>query len=263
MSLLMPEVTVNGVTIPAARIGAEAQNHPAPRGKPGQAWRAAASALVLRELMLQEARARGLTAVPQEIAPGQVETGDEALIRQLMDLAIVADPVEAAALRATYDADPARFRAPVLWEVSHILVAAAPGDAAGRLAARAHADAVLAELLAAPRRFEALAEAHSACSSRNAGGRLGQIGPGDTVAEFEAALDGMTPGTIATAPVETRFGFHLIRLDARADGAILPFEAVRPGLADAAEKAAWVRAARAFSASLFAAARIEGLAPAT
>lgn len=259
MTALMPEVTVNGVTISSARIGAEAQNHPAPKGKPGHAWRAAASALVLRELMLQEARARNLTAAPQDIAPGQVETADEALIRQLMDQAIAPEPVDEAAVRAVYDADPGRFRAPVLWEVSHILFAVPPGDAALRASTRAEADAVLTRLLAAPARFADLAQVHSACSSKTAGGRLGQIGPGDTVAEFEAALDLLAPGAITPEPVETRFGFHLIRLDARADGAVLPFEAVRAKLIDAAEKAAWVRAARDFSAALVAAARIEGI----
>ncbi|NBR54215.1 MAG: peptidase, partial [Rhodobacteraceae bacterium] len=38
---LFPEVRVNGVTIPSAAIAAEAQNHPAPKGKPGLAWKAA------------------------------------------------------------------------------------------------------------------------------------------------------------------------------------------------------------------------------
>ena len=41
-SPLLPEVAVNGETIPAAAIAAEAQLHPAPPGKPGLAWRAAA-----------------------------------------------------------------------------------------------------------------------------------------------------------------------------------------------------------------------------
>ena len=88
MKPLLPPVTVNGVTISPERIAAEAQNHPAPKGKPGLAWKAAARALALREILLQEARARGLTADPAELAPGQWETEDEALIRQLLDQAI-------------------------------------------------------------------------------------------------------------------------------------------------------------------------------
>ena len=44
MKTLLPPVTVNGVAIDPALIAAEAQNHPAPKGKPGFAWRAAARA---------------------------------------------------------------------------------------------------------------------------------------------------------------------------------------------------------------------------
>jgi peptidyl-prolyl cis-trans isomerase C len=47
-------VTVNGVTIAHDLISREAQNHPSP--KPIDAWRAAARALAVRELLLQEAR---------------------------------------------------------------------------------------------------------------------------------------------------------------------------------------------------------------
>ena len=47
-------VRVNGVTIPHDIISREAQNHPAPT--PIAAWTAAARALAVRELLLQEAR---------------------------------------------------------------------------------------------------------------------------------------------------------------------------------------------------------------
>lgn len=255
MSALLADVVVNGTVIAAARIAAEAQMHPAPQGKPGFAWTAAARALVLRELMLQEARRAGLVPAPAEIAPDQRETPDEALIRQLMDLRLHPAPVEEAVLQARYDADPARFRAPPLWEVSHILFAAGAAD---RGAVRARAAAALAGVLARPDRFADFA-AQSDCPSRSAGGRLGQIGPGETLAEFEAALASLSPGQIAPRPVETRFGFHILRLDARAEGAVLPFAGVRTRLREAAEKAAWARAARDFAESLLAEARIEGL----
>ncbi|HMO08944.1 MAG TPA: peptidase, partial [Paracoccaceae bacterium] len=47
---LLNDISVNGRVIPAATIATEAQNHPAPRGKPGHAWQAAARALALREI---------------------------------------------------------------------------------------------------------------------------------------------------------------------------------------------------------------------
>ena len=74
---LLPPIFVNGVEIPAAAIAAEAQNHPAPPGKPGLAWRAAAQALALREACLQAARAEGVQALLQ--APVQFLSGSEDL----------------------------------------------------------------------------------------------------------------------------------------------------------------------------------------
>ncbi len=254
MKPLLPPVFVNGIEISAERIANEAQNHPAPKEKPGLAWKAAARALAIRELMLQEARARGLTPDPVEVAPGQVETGDEALIRQLSEVAIQPAPADEAELRRVYDAQPDRFRAPSLYEAAHILFPRQDDMAT----LRAQTDAVLAELRANPRRFGELARDHSACSSKDNGGLLGQLGQGDTVAEFEAALETLHEGQISD-PVETRFGLHLIRLDARARGEVLPFDAILPRLRDAHAKAAWARAAARFTADLVAKARIEGV----
>lgn len=259
MKPLLPSVTVNGVTISAERIAAEAQNHPAPKGKPGLAWKAAARALALREILLQEARARGLSPDPAEIAPGRHETEDEALIRQLMDGAITPERPDEAALRRVYDAQPERFRAPSLYEAAHILFPAAPDDPAARDAARAQAGRLREELRRSPDRFARLAAEHSACASREQGGLLGQLVSGDTVPEFEAALAALDEGAISE-PVETRYGIHLIRLDARARGAVLPFETVLPHLREAQEKAAWVRASRAFVAALVARAQVSGVA---
>ena len=208
---LMPAITVNGVTIPSALIGAEAQNHPAPDGKPGLAWRAAARALATRELLLQEARVRGIAAVPAELAQGQLETADEATIRALLEAALPAADLDESRLRAIYDAAPDRFRAPSLYEAAHILFAAPDGDAPARAAARAEAEAVLADLRRNPRRFAELAAAHSACPSRANGGMLGQLSPGDTVPEFEAAMDALKDKEFS-AVVQSPFGMHLIQV---------------------------------------------------
>lgn len=256
---LLNDITVNGRVIPAATIATEAQNHPAPKGKPGVAWMAAARALALREILLGKARAIGLQPQPQDIAPGQRETDDEALIRQLLDSSVTPPPVDEAELRAAYEASPDRFRAPPLWEAAHILIPAAPGDATARKGAKALASQLIAELQANPTRFAALAAEHSICESRKSGGLLGQIGPGDTVPEFESALRGLPEGAITPEPVESRYGFHVIRLDAHAVGAVLPFASVAPRLRASAEKAAWVRAARAFTDRLAAEASVTGI----
>lgn len=257
---LRPEpVTVNGVVIPAEAIAEEAQNHPVPKGKPGWAWRAAARALVLREVLLQEAKARQIVPAPVELAEGQWETEEEALIRQLLETAIAPAPVDEMKLRAIYENSPDRFRGPSLFEAAHILFPAPPGDAAARTAARMDAERVLAELQDVPLRFAALAAEYSACPSRSNGGLLGQLASGDTVPEFEAALVGMEEGAISREPVESRYGFHLIRLDARARGEILPFAAVLPHLREAQEKADWVRASRTYVEELAARADVTGI----
>lgn len=257
MKPLLPPVTVNGVALDPALIAAEAQNHPAPTGKPGLAWKAAARALAIRELLLQEARRRGITAVPEELLPGQWETADEATIRHLMADAIRPRPAAEAELRARYDAHPERFRAPSLYEAAHILFAAAPDDVPARDTARQQAGAVLDQLRRDPRRFADLAAQHSACSSKSSGGLLGQLSSGDTVPEFDAALSEMDEGALKL--VETRYGVHILRLDARARGDVLPFPVVLPHLREAHDKAEWARASRDFVASLVAGASIEGI----
>jgi peptidyl-prolyl cis-trans isomerase C len=259
MKQTFTDISVNGEAISPELIATEAQNHPAPKGKPGMAWMAAARALAVRTLILQEARRRGLTPIPLELAPGLWETEEEAIIRQLLDEAVEVETPTPQAVRAAYEANPERHRAPSLYEAAHILFAARPDDVVARKVAKDQANAVLARIKAEPKAFDALARDHSACSSRANGGRLGQILAGDTVAEFEAALATLTPGEIAAAPVESRYGFHIIRLDARAQGEILPFEAVETALRSALEKAAWVRASRAFVDDLAERAQVTGI----
>jgi peptidyl-prolyl cis-trans isomerase C len=256
---LMREAVVNGEVIPVAAIAAEAQNHPAPAGKPGQAYRAAARALAVRALLLQEARVMGLSPEPQELAPGKRETDEEALVRAVIAARIEPEPVSVEACRAVYDAHPERFRSPRLYEAAHMLFPAAEGDLPGRAAAHDAAAQTLADLARDPRAFDRLARDRSACPSREAGGRLGQLAEGDTVPEFEAVLNRLAEGAIAPEPVRTRFGFHVIRLDARAESAPLPFAAVRASIAERLEKAAWARAAQALVAALAARATLDGV----
>lgn len=254
---LFPDVVVNGETIPSAAIAAEAQNHSAPKDKPGIAWRKAAQALAIRALLLQEARRRGLTAEPEELAPGRVETEDEALIRALLDSALAIAPVTDAAVRAEWAKDPGRYRSAPLWDVSHILCACDPRDAGERAAAEARALALLARLGGGAKGF-ADAARDSDCGSKASGGHLGQLGPGDTVPEFETALRELQEGEVTPRPVLSRHGWHIIRLNAIAPGQVLPFETVSPKIAQALEKAAWAQASRDFIETLARDARITG-----
>ena len=216
-------ISVDGIEIPREEIAREAQNH---KGASSfDCWREAARALVIRQLLLQEAAREGIAPEPVRDALSRVESTEEALIRQLIDAKVVVrEPDEEACLRYVSQ-NPRRFRTPALHEASHILCAAPAPDA--RAAAKARAGALIEELRGAPQRVADLAALHSACSSAAQGGNLGQIGPGQTVPPFEKALAGMEEGTISTAPVETRYGFHVIRLDRRIAGRALAIEMVK------------------------------------
>lgn len=254
---LFPDVVVNGETIPSAAIAAEAQNHTGPKDKPGIAWRKAAQALAIRALLLQEARRRGLEPDPLELAPGRFETEEEALIRALLDAALSIAPVTEEEVRAEWARGPDRFRSAPLWDVSHILCACDPRDDEARATAEARATHLLAKLDGDARGFAAAAR-ESDCGSKASGGHLGQLRPGDTVPEFEAALRQLGEGAISPAPVLSRHGWHIIRLNAIAPGHALPYQSVRPRIAQALEKAAWARASRDFVETLAEGATITG-----
>ncbi|MDP2240298.1 MAG: peptidylprolyl isomerase [Burkholderiales bacterium] len=59
--------------------------------------------------------------------------------------------------------------------------------------------------------FAELARVHSEDGSAVKGGELGWLSPGDTVPEFERAMDALKPGDIS-APVRSPFGWHVIQV---------------------------------------------------
>lgn len=65
-------------------------------------------------------------------------------------------------------------------------------------------------------KFEELARLYSDDASAAKGGELGWISPGETVPEFEQAMNRLQPGEIS-APVKSPFGFHLIQVLERRD----------------------------------------------
>ncbi len=222
-------VSVNGVAISRADIAREVQNHPA--AKPLEAWQNSARALVVRELLLQEAKRLALVPMAIEDEAGRRETDDEALVRQLVDCAVKTPEADEASARRYYEQNRKRFRSGDLFEVRHILLAADPGDDAARAEARAHA-AALTELLCADiSQFAEIAKMASACPSGAVGGNLGQIGPGQTVPEFETALAALPVGKVALQAVETRYGFHIVIVEKRIEGRDLPFELVQQRIA--------------------------------
>lgn len=218
-------ISVNGVEISRAAISRETQNHPA--GKPIEAWQAAARALVVRELLLQEARRIALDPQPITDEEGRRETEDEALVRGLIACEVVTPTADEATCRRYFESNRRRFTSPTLHEVSHILLPAKGDDSAVLM----RAEALIAALIKDPVAFPVIAKLHSVCPSKETGGNLGQVGPGQTVPEFEAALPDLPVGVVAPAPVKTRFGLHIVRVERRIEGRELPFEMVQERIA--------------------------------
>ncbi|MGB7578928.1 MAG: peptidylprolyl isomerase [Pseudolabrys sp.] len=250
-------VSVNGISIARDVIQREMQHHPA--AKPIAAWQHAARALVIRELLLQRAKHLDLTPEPICDEAGRRETEDEALMRAVVDLEVTVPEPDDETCRRYYERNRARFRSSDIYEVSHILFAAVPENHEDYAQARADAAAVLATLQESPECFAALAKAYSRCPSAEQGGNLGQITEGQTTPEFERALVSLSAGELCTEPVATRYGFHIIRLERKHGGRVLPYEAVSERIADYLRESVRRRADAQYVARLVSAAKIEGI----
>lgn len=64
--------------------------------------------------------------------------------------------------------------------------------------------------------FAELARLHSDDLSASKGGDLGWLSPGDTVPEFERAMEALKPGEVSQ-PIQSPFGWHLIQVLERRD----------------------------------------------
>lgn len=233
-------VSVDGVVIPHAAISAEAQQHPA--ATPAEAFRLATEALVVRQLLLNEAERLGLASTPERDDRGRQETEEDALIRALLDSEVTTPTAGEAESRRYYDTHQDRFSTGDMWEAHHILLPVPNGAGEDEVQAVEHlAQLIIRQLMESPGRFAELARTHSACPSREVGGSLGQLTPGSTVPEFETALGTLGSGEVTREPVRSRFGFHVIRLDRRIPGRRLPFEAVRERIALHLEASSWSR----------------------
>jgi peptidyl-prolyl cis-trans isomerase C len=205
----MDTIQVGNDTITAEAIARELQYHPAEQMD--DAWEAAATSLVVKTLLEQRANALGIEAATEEERTAL-------LLEQELQ---VPEPTEEQC-QHYFHSNRQRFQTPVLLAVSHILLPAAPEDVSQRDQQRILATQLLRQLQVDPDSFAGLAQQYSACPSSGQGGSLGQLSKGQTVAEFERQVWRLPVG-LALQPVETRFGFHLVRVDQRVEGEPLEY----------------------------------------
>lgn len=133
-------------------------------------------------------------------------------------------------VRAYYDDNPNLFRKPEQVKASHILIQV-PADAT---------EAKQAESLAAIQalkvridngeNFSALAQEYSEGPSKTKGGDLGFFSREQMVPPFSEAAFALQPGQTSDV-VQTRFGYHLIRVTERQDEQTMAFNDVKEAIA--------------------------------
>ena len=227
--------------------------------------------LLARELIYQEALARGVVAdpatvekeqekiianfpTPEEFYATLAKAGISAMdyyrmVRQDVTVNLMSERIRAevpeptdAELEAAFAEHRERLKRPLRLRASHILLRVAEGD--DEETVRPACCQLLAEVT--PANFADVARRRSACPSAPAGGDLGWFRKGDMSPEFEAVAFDLPVGAIG-GPVRTQFGWHLVLVTDRQEAVPLSREEAEPQLrsllrdqAGARRLAAWV-----------------------
>ena len=75
--------------------------------------------------------------------------------------------------------------------------------------------------------FEEAANQYSSCPSKEQGGNLGAFGKGMMVPEFENAAFNLEVDVVSE-PVQTQFGYHLIKVESKNEASVVSFENAKP-----------------------------------
>ncbi len=246
-----PRIKINGVSLPQESIAQELQYHPADTRQ--EAVFLASQALVIRELLNQRVTELGI-----EVQAKDGENLEEAAISALIDREVALPSADPVACLQYYENNRARYASAPLLAARHILLACAADDVEGRSMASEQAQALLDQLKVDGNRFAELVQAYSSCPSKAQGGALGQISQGQTVPEFERQLFRLPEG-LASRPIESRYGFHLVWVDQRIDGRQLPYEVVEGSIRAELDQRVWQVAVVQYIKGLIGAADIQGI----
>jgi peptidyl-prolyl cis-trans isomerase C len=129
-----------------------------------------------------------------------------------------------------YDSNPELFMQPEQVKASHILIKVEPdADESKKAEAREELEEI-SQKLEAGEDFAELAKEFSQGPSGPGGGDLGYFGHGQMVKPFEEAAFALEPGAVSDI-VETRFGYHLIKVVDKRGGDKAAYEDIKDRLA--------------------------------
>ena len=170
--------------------------------------------LIGNKLLLLDAKRNLLEAEP-EFKAQLAKLKDQLLTNYAGDKAISAVSVSEKDAKDYYEQNKDKFITEESVNASHILVDTEEA-----------ALAILAKINAGEISFEDAAKENSNCPSKANGGNLGDFGKGQMVPEFDAAVFAMDVGEISKAPVQTQFGYHLIKLNKKNSPEAMPYEEI-------------------------------------
>lgn len=251
----LPEITIDGVAIPEQDLANELQYHP--NANFAVVVQQAGQALVIRQLLINEAKKQGLLSSSAEI------TNEEEAVQKVVESNISYEAPNDDICQRYYDNNKEKFMTMPLMEVDHILLAAAKDDIEGRDAAKHNADVIITQLLQEQNNgeassFAALAKEYSACPSKENGGNLGQLSKGQTVPEFERQLMLLSEG-ISDKAIESRYGFHVVNINRKIEGKQLEYDMVSDKVRNYLINSASHLAIQAYIQSLVEKADIQGV----
>ncbi len=214
--------------------------------------------LIAQELLWQAAKGAGFVATKDEVdqAMAQIRqryTTEMAFDNQLTEHGFTAESfredmrrkisvrrwaqetlskdiqVSDAEIHDYYTANQARFVQSEQVNARHVLVKLAPNASEAESAAARRKIEQILERAKAGADFAELAKAQSEGPTAPQGGDLGFVPRGAMVKPFEDAAFALKPGEISDV-VRTQYGLHIIKLEARREGSLVPEEQVAPAI---------------------------------
>jgi peptidyl-prolyl cis-trans isomerase C len=212
--------TVSGTPITDAEVSAFLRG----MGQQGQAYnnpegrKAILQELVAQKLLLLDAQKNLLEAEPA--FKEQLKKAKESLLANYaLEKVITGVRITDKEIEDYYNENQDKFVSPATVNASHILV-----DSEEK------AKEIYAKIEKGEMSFEDAAKEYSSCPSKDNGGSLGDFGKGQMVPEFDAAVFAMEVGEVTKEPVQTQFGYHLIRLNSKKEGETMPLDSIKERL---------------------------------
>jgi peptidyl-prolyl cis-trans isomerase C len=173
--------------------------------------------LVSSELIYQEAQRNGYDKQADFVAKQEL-AGRELLVNSYLEDYLKKNPVSDAAVKAEYE----KYKQEVgdkEYSARHILVST-----------EAEAKDIIAQLGKGADFSKLAKEKSKDPGGKENGGDLGWFAPGSMVKPFSEAVAKMKKGSYTTEPVQTQFGWHVIKLEDVRDAQPMPFEKVQAAL---------------------------------